>query len=83
MNLTKAPMAYTYKIHDGQATVFENGENPLTLTLDELRAELDEASQRQPYDLAWMTMLQEAIDALLDGQDEVLAAAQKIRAGRF
>lgn len=57
---------YTLKIHDGEAVILNSDKEVLRLTLDGLREELDEASQRMPYDLAWMGVLQEGIDALLD-----------------
>ena len=58
-------MSYAFKI-DHSIVCIMDGNDPLYLTPEEVRGELDEAEQKQPYDVAWMSCLQDALDALAD-----------------
>lgn len=55
-------MTYTYSWTDGICRIVSDGD-PLYLTPEEVREELDEAEQKQPYDAAWMQVLVDAVDA--------------------
>ena len=58
-------MSYAFKIDYGIVCIMD-GNDPLYLTPEEVRDELDEAEQKQPYDVAWMGVLQDALDALAE-----------------
>ena len=58
-------MKYTFKIDHGIVCIMD-GNDSLYLLPSKVREELDEAEQTQPYDVAWMQTLQDALDALAD-----------------